>query len=115
MIDNNFEIMRGDVFYAETSDCGEHIQKGLRPYLIISNNFCNHYGNVVVGVPFTTANKKGLPTHYKFYWNKRYNTAMCELPTLIHKDRIKDYIDTLQDKHINEIEKRVKIQLGIGD
>lgn len=115
MLNQDFQIMRGDVVYAVTSVNGDHIQKGRRPYLIISNNYCNKYSNVVVGIPFTTAKKSNLPTHYGFWWRKNYNTAMCEQPTLINKDRIISYEDTLIDKHIKEIEKRVKIQLGIGE
>lgn len=116
MIDNNFEVMRGDVVYAETSILDNNIQKGKRPYMIISNNYCNKHSNVVVGIPFTTARKKNLPTHYGFYWNGRHSIALCEQPTLIQKSRITDYVDTLEDKHIKEIEKRVKIQLDlIGD
>ena len=115
MLDKDLEIYRGDVVFAETSITDEHIQRGKRPYLILSNNFCNHYSQVVVGIPFTTAKRQNLPTHYSFWWNNRYNTALCEQPTLIHKDRIVEYVDTLADRHIKEIEKRVKIQLGIGE
>lgn len=114
MKNSEFQILRGDVVYAETSIVDEHIQCGRRPYMIISNNFCNRFADVVIGIPFTTAiKKKNLPTHYTFYWNKRYNTAMCEQPTLIHKDRIVGYVSTLADKHIKEIEERVKIQLDL--
>lgn len=109
----NYEVRRGDIVYATAGVVGAHIQKNNRPYLILSNDFCNKYGNVVVGIPFTTAKKNLLPTHYRFFWNRRYNIALCEQPTLICKDDITEFKDVINKKHLAEIEKRVKLQLGL--
>lgn len=108
------EIFRGDIVLAETTATGEHIQQGKRPYLIISNNMNNKYSDIVVGIPFTTSRtKKNIPTHYSFWWNRHTNTALCEQPTLLNKNNIHDIWDTIDDKHLKEIESRVLVQLGI--
>lgn len=111
MID--IELKRGDIVMATAGVVGNHIQKHKRPYLILSNDLCNKYSNVVVGIPFTTQCKNNLPTHYKFFWNKRYNVALCEQPTLLSKDRIYEFKDTINKRHLTEIENRVKLQLDL--
>lgn len=45
-----------------------HIQGGIRPALVVSNNIGNKYSPLIKTIPFTTKKQdKGLPTHIKFY------------------------------------------------
>lgn len=108
------EIYRGDVVRAAASYDEQHIEKKEMPYLIVSNNAINKYVNVLVGIPFTTAQKKKLlPCHYRFFFNGRINTALCEQPTLISRENIKGLIEVIDDKHLKKIETILKKQLGV--
>lgn len=116
MIGKDFIIMRGDVVWAENPYSDGHIQSSRRPYLIVSNNSCNFSSSILTAIPFTTAqNKTNIPTHYNFMINNKYNCALCEQITCINRYNITQYIDTIEDKDLREIEKRMKIQLDLKE
>lgn len=61
------EIKRGDIFLAELGYIGapSSIQMGMRPVVIVSNNFANLHAPIVTIIPLSKKiNKKSsLPTH----------------------------------------------------
>lgn len=112
---NKLIIYRGDVVWAFNPFASGDIQKKGRPYVIISNNANNEHSNLLLGIPLTTKVKKPLPTHYKFYMNGKLNTLLAEQIVALDRENITQYLYTLDDIDIQEMEKRVKIQLGIGE
>lgn len=112
---NKLVIFRGDIVWAVNPFASGDIQKKGRPYFIISNNANNAHSNILLGIPLTTKPKKPLPTHYRFYMNGRLNTLLAEQIVALDRNNITKYIYTVDDIDLQEIEKRVKIQLGIGD
>lgn len=105
--------MRGDIVWANNPlASGQVVNKG-RPYIIISNNKNNEHSNLFLGIPLTTKAKKPLPTHYRFYMNGKLNTLLAEQIVTLNREDITRYITTIDDIDLKEIEKRVKIQLGL--
>lgn len=91
----------------------EHIQRGMRPVLIVSNDTGNRLSGVVQVVPCTTAEKKTLPTHCSLYIGKQKNTFLCEQMTTISQNNLKQYLITLDDFEMRLIERCIQISLGI--
>lgn len=107
------KIYRGDIVWASNPIASGHIQKKLRPYLIISNNKNNEHSSTVLAIPLTTKKKKNLPTHYKVIINNKTNTVLAEQIVCLNKTDIADYIDTINDFDLKQIEDRIKIQLDL--
>lgn len=108
------KIGRGDIFWAKNPYANGSVQFAYRPYLIISNDYCNEYSPTITAIPFTAKdNKTNIPTHYNLTIETKYNCALCEQITCINKCDIDSYIDTINNNDLKEIEKRVKIQLDL--
>lgn len=82
---------RGEVYWMNVESNVEHINKGFRPVLIVSNDSCNEHSSVVTVVPLTTADKKFMPTHVATYMNGIKNTILCEHVMPVNKDDIKPF------------------------
>ena len=82
---------RGEVYWMNVESNVEHINKGFRPVLIVSNDICNETSQVVTVVPLTTADKKFMPTHVVTYVNGIKNTILCEHVMPVNKDDIKPF------------------------
>lgn len=80
---------RGEIYWMNVESNVEHINKGFRPVLIVSNDSCNEHSSVVTVVPLTTADKKFMPTHVVTYVNGIKNTILCEHVMPVNKDDLK--------------------------
>lgn len=109
-------VLRGDVFMADLHLTG-NLQRGKRPYLIVSNNLNNRVSPVVSVVALTTRRKKHLPVHTNvtFYNHvqKREieNTVLCEQLYSINKSYLEEYVAHV--KNFKGINKALKIHLGL--
>lgn len=90
-----------------------HIQQGMRPVLIVSNNQGNKYSETVQIIPCTSSDKKELPTHCSFYINRTKNTFLCEQMRTVNKSDLRTYMITLDEREIETVEKCIKISLGL--
>lgn len=91
----------------------DHIQKGMRPVLIVSNDTGNKYSDTLQVIPCTASEKTSLPTHCSFYINKIKNTFLCEQIKTINKTDLSAYLITLDDTEMSKVEECFKIALGI--
>lgn len=111
---NNDIFYRGDIVWVDMEPNMESsIQAGKRPYLIISNNKNNEHSTIYTAIPLTTKEKKWLPIHHHILINGQYNTILIEQISCISKFKITEFIDTIDDKDLNEVEEKLKIQLGL--
>lgn len=110
-------FIRGQVWWykGEASKSIRGIQQGTRPVLIVSNNIGNKFSSVVQVVPCTTAYKPNLPTHCNIHINGRRNTLLCEQTKTIPTSLLFNYITTLDEIEMAEVEKCLKTSLGIVD
>ena len=108
------KFIRGQVWWQKsTSTRQPGIQNDGRPVIIISNNTCNRFSPAITVVPLTTADKKPLPTHVKVLMEDgKVSTALCEQLKTISTELLEDYIGTLDDTKLTEIEGAILITLG---
>ena len=99
-------VLRGDIYYANLKSYSQHVQKGWRPVLVISNNKNNIYSPVVTIIPFTSvAKKKNLGTHvmiYKKYGLKIDSMALAEQSMPIDKELLleNNYVGHINDNKL---------------
>ena len=72
------------------SSGNSHVQHGIRPAIIVSNDMANLYSPVVTVVPLTSRQKKPLPTHVSLRGCglNRDSTALCEQIITVDKTRL---------------------------
>ena len=108
------KYLRGQVWWQKPTTIKQPgIQNDGRPVVIISNNSGNRFSPAITVIPFTTADKKPLPTHVKVLMEDgKVSTALCEQLRTISTDLLEDYIGTLDDTKLTEIEGATLIALG---
>lgn len=109
------EYNRGDIILANNESAVGNMQSGTRPYLIISNDKNNEFSNIITVIPATTKEKTPLPTHYTIQINGKDNTFLAEQITCISKDNIISNLGRLDKEDMRNIEKRIKVQLDLGE
>ena len=107
--------LRGDIVWATNKNAVGNVQSSTRPYLIISNNQCNRHSPTITVIPLTSKTKHYLPTHYIIKINDKQNIVLVKQITCINKAEICGYMGTVEDSDLVEIERKIKIQLGIKE
>ena len=117
MTEENQEIRRGDIYYANLSPTIGCEQGGVRPVLIIQNNIGNLYSPTVIVAPITGKAKKWLPTHVILHCTGLYKRSCVMLEQLrtIDKDRLLGYIGSIEQSQIHKINEAAQLSLGLGD
>ena len=108
------KFIRGQVWWQKQAPIRQPgVQSDGRPVVIISNNSGNRFSPAITVIPFTTADKKPLPTHVKVLMEDgKVSTALCEQLRTISTDLLEDYIGTLDNTKLTEIEGATLIALG---
>lgn len=111
-------IKRGCIYYADLSPVIGSEQGGHRPVLVIQNDIGNRYSpTVIVAIITTRTTKANIPTHH---WLDDTcglpKGSMVELEQIrtIDKKRLKKFVGGASWKDMAEIDKKIKISLGIG-
>lgn len=107
---------RGEIYYIENSKNYNNVgpeQHSARPAVIVSNDKCNIFSNVVEIVYLTTQEKNDLPTHVDIYSTGRKSTVLCEQIHSISKERIGDYVATCTDNEMQMINIALAVSLGL--
>lgn len=101
------EYKLGDIIWVNLK--GEsHIQRGIRPAVIVQNNVGNKFSPTIQIVPLTSKlTKAGLPTHVRIPANvgglSKDSIAQCEGQRPINKTEIKGYIGKLPAQYIAKL------------
>ena len=112
-------IQHGDIYYAylPTTDYVSHVQQGLRPVLIISNDSNNRYSPTITVIPLTSQKKRHLPVHVTFsgYGLAKTSTALCEQTMTIDKSVLEKRVGHVgsNDAVMAQIKTALMIQMGI--
>lgn len=105
----NFEIKKGDIYYAMLDPVIGSEQDGKRPVVVVQNNLANKYSPTVIVAPITTVIKKTyLPTHiivYKNNYLKKDSTILVEQVRVIDKTRIITFLGKLNDIQMQKVDK----------
>lgn len=89
------------------------IQRFNRPYLVVSNDQGNESAPTCNVVPITTEDKTDLPVHVKFTYQGVQQTILVEQPTTVDIMALGEYMCTLSDDIMREVERAQIIQNNI--
>lgn len=94
------------------------IQGKSRPYLIVSNDACNESSPVITVVPFTSKDKKYLPTHVYVNLYGHKQTILCEQVRAFNKKNLETngsyFISKMPDYIMKKVDRCLAIQLGLN-
>lgn len=111
------QVSRGQIYYADLSPVKGSEQGGIRPVLIIQNDIGNKYSpTTIIAIITTRQTKANLPTH--IWLNDECGLpkdSMVELEQLrtIDKTRLSDFMGTVSQEVMKEIDMAIKISLGV--
>ncbi|MBE6154264.1 MAG: type II toxin-antitoxin system PemK/MazF family toxin [Firmicutes bacterium] len=118
----NFEIKKGDVYFASLNPIVGSEQDGERPVVVVQNNLANKHSPTIIVVPITTVLKRmELPTHIPISKNrflKKDSMILVEQIRAIDKKRLKAYLGHLKPEQmklvdnaiVNVFELKVKLE-----
>ena len=112
------EYKKFDICMVELSEpeFGSYVQGGYRPAVIVSNDMCNRFSQVITVVPLTSQRKKYLPTHVNLcgFGLRGPGIALCEQVTAVDKKEITKKIGYIYDKGVqNAINRAVCTQIAL--
>ncbi len=112
-------IKRGDLFYADLSPVIGSEQGGVRPVVVIQNDVGNKYSPTLIVAAITSRmNKANLPTNVRVKKSEgtdlpKNSVVLLEQVRTIDKKRLREKIGSFSDDILEEIDKALKISLGI--
>lgn len=115
----NFEIKRGEIYFADLSPVVGSEQGGLRPVLIIQNDVGNKFSPTVIVAAITSQiNKAKIPTHIELssaeFNLPKDSVVLLEQIRTIDKRRLKEKISTLSTEKMHKVDIAILISLGYG-
>lgn len=89
------------------------IQLNNRPWLVVSNNDGNSSSPTCNIVPITLEDKANIPVHVHFNYEGKRQTILVEQVRTVDCLALTDYIYTVSDELMEEVEKAIAIQYSI--
>lgn len=110
----NGEARRGDVYWADVPNAaGVHMNRGMRPFIIVSCNISNRYSKNVTAVPCTTRRKAKIQSHAYVEANGRCNVAQCEQIQTFGAEYLGNFICRLSAEDMEKVNLALRIHLGL--
>lgn len=107
-------MKRGEVWWVNFDpSIGGEIKKK-RPGIIISNDVSNKFLNRVQVVPLTSNTERLYPSEALVVFQGEQSKAMADQVTTISKLRLIQKAAVVSEEEIHEIERAVKLQLGMS-
>ena len=107
------EIKRGSVYWWNCPQHGRtHIQEGMRPAVVVSNDDCNAASGVVTVVPFSTKVKRPYPQQVAVVLDGDVSIALCDQMTSVPVCELQRHICDLRDYQVDMIDTAIAVQLG---
>ncbi|AWZ47636.1 type II toxin-antitoxin system PemK/MazF family toxin [Hathewaya limosa] len=111
-------VKRGDIFYADLSPVVGSEQGGIRPVIIIQNDMGNrHSPTVIISAITSQIDKAKLPTHVEIsseeYGLNKDSVVLLEQIRTLDKRRLKEKIGHMSDKDMVQVDRALKISVGL--
>lgn len=110
----------GEIWYCNLKEAEGHIQNGIRPVIVLSNNRNNQYSTLISMAPITSQMKKTyLPCHvrienYKEYGLVESSMILIEQTKPVQEENFLEKIGVINDPYLlKEISKAMKNQFPI--
>lgn len=116
MLDHNWIFRRGDIYIANLEPKIGFVQSGIRPVIVLQNNYGNYFTPTLIVAPLSRKiyKKRDLPTHYYLeHDDLDPSIALLEQITTIDKRQIKKYICTVDRYEMENINECIEKSLGI--
>ncbi len=110
------KIQRGDIYHANLNPVMGSEQGGFRPVLIIQNNRGNQYSPTVIVASITSRPKHKMPTHVALretHGLEKDSVVLLEQIRTLDKNRLGNYVETLDSYHMRKVDKALCASLGI--
>lgn len=112
------QFFRGRIYYADLSPVIGSEQGGLRPVLVVQNDVGNRYSPTIIAVALTTRiGKKFYPTQVDLdpmdTGLSAPSRVLCEQIRTLDRRRFKDCIGEVSEEKMREIDRAIKISLGV--
>jgi mRNA interferase MazF len=112
------KIKRGDMFFAAMTPGIGSEQYGYRPLLIIQNMDGNMYSQTVITAAITSRAKRNekMPAHCPIKAQQGLghdSIVLLEQLRTIDKERLKEYIGTLDRESMRKVDKALAISVGL--
>ena len=121
-MEQEIQVRRGDIFYADLSPVVGSEQGGLRPVLIVQNDVGNRYSPTVIAAAITSRMSKAkLPTHIDVCRAEasvdpglaRDSVILLEQIRTIDKRRLRERIGHLDDALMAQVDTAILVSLGL--
>ena len=111
-------IRRNDIWLADLPAAPEsHVQSGVRPVIVVSNDTANRYSPIISIVPLTTnLSRIDIPTHTVLHSRFLHcpSMALCEQLMVIDKSRLLNRMGALECIHERlAVRHCIQVQLGL--
>ena len=115
---NNNEVEKGDIFFADLSPSIGSEQSGTRPVLIVQNNIGNKFSPTVIAAAITSHHKNDLPTHVTIKSKecqglKKDSVVLLEQIRTLDKRRLRFKLGSINQNLINQVDKALTVSLGL--
>lgn len=112
-------VKRGEIYFGDIGQGIGSEQQGIRPLLILQNNVGNRHSPTTIVCLITSMSKKlSLPVHCKLPKEASHlpqdSILLLEQIRTIDKSRLIDKVSTLDETLMSDIDKRLKISLGLN-
>lgn len=106
------KVLRGEIYLCDLGEPVGSVQGGIRPVLVVQNNYGNIYSSTVIVVPLTTKNKNSLVTHVEVK-AKEMSTVLCEQIRTVRKSDLGKRMGYLGWQDMVKIDHALIVSLGI--
>lgn len=121
MVHNEKMIYRNSIWLVNLGTSGSHIMSGVRPCLVVQNNYGNIHSPLIIVVPLTSKIKKYLPTHVyltphgsPFSGLTRNSCVLCEQILTVPREAFVSQLGCIESKTMDMIERAIENSLALN-